>query len=212
MITWCFLALPNKANLVGPFPESFNSLFFSVLWQFRPFYFICCGPSLFPASNNMLAPYPRILDKASNLISRKVSLYPLPSLHNFIFSSLSIQPDPISAWSYCLGLTTVFRNIWSSNRPRIPPASLGCNSTSGWPEEKCRQIQRGVCMVLREEASIVFLRRRLLASNREKWVIPGSPEGSKESGDSRFPNASPQMSSTYDLDCHSFLSRFLAPS
>lgn len=92
MIIWCFLALPNKATLAGPFPESFNSLFYSVLWQFRPFNFTCCGPSLFPASNSMLAPYPRILDRVSNLISRKVPLYALSSLHNFIFSSLSIQP------------------------------------------------------------------------------------------------------------------------
>lgn len=96
MIIWCFLALLNKATPADPFPESFNSLFYSVLWQFRPFYFTCCGPSLFPASNSMLAPYPRILDRLSNLISRKVPLYPFSSLHNFIFSSLRIQPHMYS--------------------------------------------------------------------------------------------------------------------
>lgn len=74
--------MPNKATLAGSFPESFNSFFCYVLWQFRPFYLTCCGPSLFPAPTSILATYPRILDRVSNLVSGKVPLYPLSSLLN----------------------------------------------------------------------------------------------------------------------------------
>lgn len=74
---------------------------------------------------------------------------PYITLYSALSGSNPICTPSISASSYWLSLAAIFRNIkslTSSHRPRTPPARFFCDSTSGWPEGKCRQIQRRMCV------------------------------------------------------------------
>lgn len=53
--------------------------------------------------------------------------------------------------------------------------------------------ERGMCCLMRNWPLHFFQGAGSLASNGETWLTSGSPEGSKESGDSRFPTASPHI-------------------